>query len=131
MGTMRVLLDTHVLLWWLVDDARLPARPRSVIEEPDHTILVSSAAAWEIATKHRLGKLPEAEGIVRDFSALLAAAQMDILPISIEHALKAGALEAHHRDPFDRMLIAQGIIEDVPIMTKDAAFAAYDVRLLW
>lgn len=128
---MRVLLDTHALLWWLVDDPRLPDRLRAVIAEPDNAILVSSASAWEIATKHRLGKLPEATGIASNLEVLLQQAQMETLPITVAHALRAGALEGHHRDPFDRMLIAQGMIEGVPIATRDPAFALYEVELLW
>jgi PIN domain nuclease of toxin-antitoxin system len=130
-GPVKVLLDTHVLLWWLVDDPRLPAGPRSILAEPDNTLLVSSASAWEIATKHRLGKLPEAGEIVRDFENLLRRAQMSTLPISVAHALKAGSLPGHHRDPFDRLLIAQSLLEGVPIMTRDPAFEPYKVELLW
>lgn len=128
---MTILLDTHVLLWWFVDDPRLPAGPRAIIAEADTTIFVSSASAWEIATKYRLGKLPEAAEIVQNLEALLRQAQMEILPITVAHALKAGSLEGHHRDPFDRMLIAQGIIEKVPIVTRDPAFSSFNVELLW
>ena len=128
---MRYLLDTHALLWWLVDDERLSARSRAAIGDPDNDLFVSSASAWEISTKHRLGKLPEAEEIVRDFVDLLRQAQMIPLSVSIEHALKAGELPAHHRDPFDRMLIAQSMIEEMPIVTRDLAFAAYELELFW
>ena len=128
---MRYLLDTHALLWWLVDDEQLSAPARAAISDPDNDLFVSSASAWEISTKHRLGKLPEAGEIVRDFGDLLRQAQMIPLPVSIEHALEAGALPDHHRDPFDRMLIAQSAIEDIPIITRDPAFAAYGVALVW
>ena len=128
---MRYLLDTHVLLWWMVDDEQLSASSRTVIGGPDNELFVSSASAWEISTKHRLGKLPEAGEIVRDFGDLLQRAHMMPLSVSIEHALKAGALPAHHRDPVDRMLIAQSAIEEMPIITKDPAFAAYGVELVW
>ena len=128
---MRYLLDTHALLWWMVDDEQLSASSRTVIGDPDNELFVSSASAWEISTKHRLGKLPEAGEIVRDFGDLLQRAHMTPLAVSIEHALKAGALPAHHRDPFDRMLIAQSAIEEMPIITKDPAFAAYGVELIW
>ena len=128
---MRVLLDTHALLWWLTDDPSLPGPLREVIADPANEIIVSAASAWEIATKHRLGKLPEASAVARDLDGLLVRAGMRPLPISIAHALRAGALEGHHRDPFDRMLIAQGQLESLPIMTADPAFGLYDVELLW
>ena len=129
--TSRLLLDTHVLLWWLFDDHRLTALARSIIQNPANTILVSSASGWEISTKHRLGKLPQAEEAVSKLPSLLQRARMDVLPISIEHALAAGALPGPHRDPFDRMLIAQGQIEKLPIVTSDAAFKQYSVTLIW
>ena len=100
----RFLLDTHALLWWLFDDHRLTDLARSIIRNPDNAILISSASGWEISTKYRLGKLPHAEEAVRNLPSLLQRARMDVLPISIEHALAAGALPGPHRDPFDRML---------------------------
>jgi PIN domain nuclease of toxin-antitoxin system len=127
----RFLLDTHVLLWWLFDDHRLTALARSIIQNPANTILVSSASGWEISTKYRLGKLPQAEEAVSNLPSLLQRARMDVLPISIEHALAAGALPGPHRDPFDRMLIAQGQIEKLSIVTSDAAFKQYSVTLIW
>jgi PIN domain nuclease of toxin-antitoxin system len=128
---LRFLIDTHVLLWWLFDDHRLTALARSIIQNPANTILVSSASGWEISTKHRLGKLPQAEEAVSNLPSLLQRARMDVLPISIEHALAAGALPGPHRDPFDRMLIAQGQIEKLSIVTSDAAFKQYSVALIW
>jgi PIN domain nuclease of toxin-antitoxin system len=128
---LRFLIDTHVLLWWLFDDHRLTALARSIIQNPANTILVSSASGWEISTKHRLGKLPQAEEAVSNLPSLLQRARMDVLPISIEHALAAGALPGPHRDPFDRMLIAQGQIEKLSIVTSDAAFKQYSVTLIW
>ena len=129
--TSRFLIDTHVLLWWLFDDHRLTALARSIIQNPANTILVSSASGWEISTKYRLGKLPQAEEAVSNLPSLLQRARMDVLPISIEHALAAGALPGPHRDPFDRMLIAQGQIEKLSIVTSDAAFKQYSVTLIW
>lgn len=128
---MRLLVDTHVLLWWLTDDPRLPSGTRGLIADPANEVMVSAASAWEVATKHRLGKLPEAAEVAMTFSDLIARAGMTPLPIAIAHALRAAQLEGHHRDPFDRMLIAQGQIEEVPIVTADPAFSRYDVRLLW
>jgi PIN domain nuclease of toxin-antitoxin system len=130
-ATSRFLLDTHVLLWWLFDDHRLTVLARSIIRNPANTILISSASGWEISTKYRLGKLPHAEEVVNDLPSLLRRARIDVLPITIEHALAAGALPGPHRDPFDRMLIAQGRIEKLSIVTSDAAFKQYSVSLVW
>src|SRR3972149_2885128 len=114
MGGMRVLLDTHVLLWWLFDDLGLSASARALIADPGNAVLVSSASAWEIAIKHRLGKLPEAKEAVENLPRLLREARIESLPITVEHALAAGALPGPHPDPFDRMLIAQSPIENLP-----------------
>ena len=125
------LLDTHVLLWWLFDDPKLSGTARDVIQAPDNTILVSSASGWEISTKHRLGKLPHAGEAVRNLPSLLRKSRMTVLSITMEHALAAGALPGPHRDPFDRMLIAQGQIEGLPIVTSDRVFQQYSVELVW
>lgn len=127
---MRVLLDTHTLLWWLFDDPKLSRAAREAIEPAESDVLVSSASAWEIATKYRLGKLPEAAEAANNLPRMLKEERMAVLPISLEHALKAGLLEGP-RDPFDRMLIAQGMLEDIPIITRDPAFHDYAVKLLW
>jgi len=127
----RYLLDTHVLLWWLFDDPKLSGPAHDVIQAPENTILVSSASGWEIATKHRLGKLPHADEAARDLPSLLRKSRMTVLPITMEHALAAGALPGPHRDPFDRMLIAQGRIEGLPIVTSDRVFKQYSVELVW
>lgn len=131
MGAVRLLLDTHALLWWLFDDPKLPESARAVIRNADNEVLVSSASAWEIATKHRLGRLPEAEEVARELPRLLREARFSTLPITLEHALAAGGLPGPHRDPFDRMLIAQAQLEAVPVVTADVAFERYDVRLVW
>ena len=125
------LLDTHVLLWWLFDDPKLSGTARDIIQAPDNTILVSSASGWEISTKHRLGKLPHAGEAVRHLPSLLLKSRMTVLSITMEHALAAGALPGRHRDPFDRMLIAQGQIEGLPIVTSDRVFQQYSVELVW
>jgi PIN domain nuclease of toxin-antitoxin system len=127
----RFLLDTHVLLWWLFDDPTLSARAHNLIQAPDNKILVSSASGWEIATKHRLGRLPHAGEVVENLPSLLRKSRMDVLPITMEHALAAGALPGPHRDPFDRMLIAQAQIEGLPIVTSDRVFKDYPVELVW
>jgi PIN domain nuclease of toxin-antitoxin system len=119
---MKVLIDTHVFLWWLFDDPKLCKTARNVIAAPANTILLSSASAWEIATKHRIGKLPEAKEIIANFQILLDKARFQTLSITLEHSLKAGSLNIQHKDPFDRMLIAQAEIENLPIITYDKAF---------
>ena len=125
------LLDTHVLLWWLFDEPKLSDLAHSVIQAPDNTILISSASGWEIATKYRLGKLPHAGEVAHNLPALLRKSRMDVLSITMEHALAAGALPGPHRDPFDRMLIAQAQIEGLRIVTSDRVFEQYPVELVW
>ncbi|MBE9581798.1 MAG: type II toxin-antitoxin system VapC family toxin, partial [Proteobacteria bacterium] len=125
----RFLLDTHVLLWWLFDDPKLSGPAHDVIQAPDNTILVSSASGWEIATKYRLGKLSHAGEAAHNLPSLLRKSRIDVLPITMEHALAAGAFSGPHRDPFDRMLIAQGQIEGLPIVTSDPVFKQYSVEL--
>lgn len=128
---MRFLLDTHTLLWWMTADERLSSMASSLIRKRENDPLVSAVSAWEIATKFRLGRLPAASDLVRNFTADLAARRMAILPMSAEHGLQAGLLPGPHRDPFDRMLIAQALAEEVPILSNDKAFDAYGVRRLW
>lgn len=127
----NLLLDTHALLWWLFDDAHLSAGAREMIAAPEHCLWVSAASAWEIATKTRLGKLPEAEDLARKLPAYLRQARFLELPISIEHSLRAGGLPGPHRDPFDRMLIAQSFITGYPVVTIDPVFHSYGVKTIW
>lgn len=128
---MRVLLDTHTLLWWFTDDQRLSAKARMLIGDANNEIMVSAASAWEIATKHRLGKLDEAAEAVVCFEDLVAADGFTLLPISHRHGLRAGIFQAAHRDPFDRMLAAQAEIESVPLLTLDPAFKQFDIVTIW
>ncbi len=128
---VTVLLDTHVLLWSLVDDAKLSPEARAIIKAPETVLLVSSASGWEIATKHRLGKLPEAAEVVNYLPRHLRRLRAEVLPISLEHALLAGGLPGPHRDPFDRMIIAQGQAEGVPVVTADPVFKNYGVQVIW
>ena len=128
---MRLLLDTHALLWWLSDDAQLPASARKLIANEKNTILVSAASAWEVAIKVRLGKLPSAADLASDFAAYLASESFESLSISVDHAIRAGLLPGTHKDPFDRMLIAQAQAEDVPILSNDAVFDGFGVRRVW
>ena len=128
---MRILLDTHVLLWWLFDDDTLSQPARSAIANPENEVLVSSASAWEIATKHRLGKLDEAREVVRDLPGLLRRARFQVLPIVLEHALRAGSLPDVHRDPIDRMLVAQSKLEELVLVSSDRVLKKYKVDILW
>jgi len=128
---VRLLLDTHTLLWSFNAAPSLSSRARRLIEDGGNEILVSAASAWEIATKVRLGKLPTGEELIADFEGYLAQLGCDALPISLEHALRAGRLPGEHRDPFDRMLIAQAQTEDLPIVSNDRIFDVYAVRRIW
>ena len=128
---MKILLDTHAVLWWLFDDARLSLNARKVIASPDSTVFMSSASAWEIATKYRLGKLPEAKEAVERLPHLLQLNRMEELPISVAHALAAGLLRIAHRDPFDRMLIAQARLESMSVVTTDPQFQGHNVQIIW
>ena len=128
---MRLLLDTHTLLWCFNAAPSLSARARRLIEDGNNQIFVSAASAWEIATKVRLGKLPTGEELVSDFEAYLAQLGCDALPISLEHAVRAGRLAGEHRDPFDRMLIAQAQAENLPIVSNDRVFDDYHVHRIW
>lgn len=128
---MRVLLDTHTLIWWMIDDPQLSKAAHSAIERDENLSLVSAASAWEIATKVRLGRLPAVDDLVQDFVANLALHRIEILGVSGEHGIRAGLLPGPHKDPFDRMLIAQAQAEDIPIVSNDAALDGYGVRRIW
>ena len=128
---MRALLDTHTFLWWLTESSRLSETVRRTIFDPSVEKLISAATAWEITTKHRLGKLPDADPIASDIPGAIAAQGFQELPLSVADAARAGALPGPHRDPFDRMLIAQALSRDLGLISNDAAFDRYPVRRLW
>jgi PIN domain nuclease of toxin-antitoxin system len=124
---MRVLADTHIVLWYFTDSDRLTERATSLLEAETTDVLLSAVVVWEIAIKRAIGKL---DAPTRYREAFLGAGA-EALPIEHHHAERAGALPPHHRDPFDRMLVAQAQLEDAIIVTADPAFAAYDVRTAW
>ena len=128
---MRLLLDTHALIWWLTDSRRLNRMVRRAIYDPANEKLISAASAWEIATKHRLGKLPEAETVVPDLPGTIADQGFSELPITVDDAMRAGQLAGHHTDPFDRMLIAQALARNIPLVSNEQVFDRYGVRRLW
>lgn len=116
------LLDTHILLWWLFNDPKLDTQCRDIIRNPKNRLFVSSASAWEIATKYRIGKLPEAKQLIEEYAQILSQAKFIELSITSAHALRAGNLPIAHRDPFDRMITAQAELEGLPVLTYDKAF---------
>jgi PIN domain nuclease of toxin-antitoxin system len=128
---MRVLVDTHALLWAVTGDRQLSRRAHSVLASLDNEVFVSAASAWEVCTKFRLGKLPDAESLVSDFSRIIEQLGFYPLSISLEHAQRAGGLPGAHRDPFDRMLIAQAQAEDLPLVSNERLFDSYGVRRIW
>jgi len=130
-GEVTYLLDTHVLLWWLFDDKRLSRRSTALLRDPNRRMAVSSASAWEIATKHRLGRLDSAAPLVGDFSAWVGKAGFVELPITSAHALRAGAWDVHHRDPFDRMLAAQSDLDGLRLISRDPVFEDFGVDVVW
>lgn len=128
---MKLLLDTHALLWWFTDDARLSESARQAIADEANEIFVSAASAWEIATKQRIGKLDDVPEAASRFGELVAADGFVHLPVTYLHALRAGAYDVTHRDPFDRMLAAQSELESLTLVTRDPAFAAFGCHTLW
>jgi PIN domain nuclease of toxin-antitoxin system len=128
---MRLLLDTLALLWWLDGDRSLTRHARAVIADEENQIFVSAASAWEITTKARLGKLPGADAVAGDVVGCVTSQGFASLDITLLHAQRAGRLPGIHRDPFDRMLIAQAQLEDLTLVSNETAFDAYGVTRLW
>jgi PIN domain nuclease of toxin-antitoxin system len=122
----RLLLDTHVLIWWLANDMELGPEAKAMIAEPRNVIAVSAASTWEISIKRALGKLVVPENM----DAIVEDEGFIKLPISLFHGEQAGSLPAYHRDPFDRMLIAQAQAEGLEIVTGDARFAQYGIKCI-
>ncbi|MEO6445680.1 MAG: type II toxin-antitoxin system VapC family toxin [Gemmatimonadaceae bacterium] len=128
---MRVLLDTHALLWWLAGDKQLSKRARLTVTDEENQIFVSAASAWEVSTKHRIGKLPGAGPLAVDFAREVRQQGFSELPITLAHAQVAGALPGEHRDPFDRMLVAQAREEKMALVSNEAVFDAFGVERIW
>lgn len=128
---MRLLLDTHTFIWWLAGDEALSGPARRAIADETNDICISAASAWEITTKHRLGKLSGVSAIVADLEATIAEQGFTGLAISLRHGQAAGALPGPHRDPFDRMLIAQAMLENLVLVSNEQPFDAYGVSRLW
>lgn len=128
---MSLLLDSHALIWWLSGDRRLSEHARNALMDESGDVYVSAASAWEITTKYRLGKLPEAGAIALAFEDVLAEQAFTPLAVSVRHAQMAGNMEGAHKDPFDRMLIAQALVEDLVLISNEKAFDAFGVSRLW
>ena len=128
---MKVLLDTHTLLWAVINPAPLSNAAVTVIDDKANIILISAASAWEIATKVRKGKLPGAEAFERDFLHTLDNLGYALLSIDAEAALRAARLTGNHRDPFDRMIAAQALALDIPVISKDPKLDQFGVRRIW
>ena len=128
---MRLLLDTHALIWWLAGDEKLSLRARDAIADEANTVAVSAASAMEVATKHRIGKLPDAALLAQDFESIVADQGFSELSISVRRARLAGEMGIAHKDPFDRLLIAQALAEDMVLVSNEARFDDSAVKRLW
>jgi PIN domain nuclease of toxin-antitoxin system len=128
---LRLLLDTHALIWWLAGDQALSGHARAAIADEVNSIAVSAASAMEVATKFRIGKLPDAALLAQDFQAIIADQGFAELAISVHHARLAGEMNIAHKDPFDRLLIAQAQSEDMVLISNEALFDGFAVKRLW
>ena len=128
---MRILLDTHAFVWWLAGSSRLAETARRAVSIEENDIMVSAVSVWEIATKHRLGKLPEADALAGNMRAAIAGQGFEELPISVADAERAGRLAGDHRDPFDRMLVAQALAHDLVLVSNEDMFDRFGVHRLW
>jgi PIN domain nuclease of toxin-antitoxin system len=128
---VRLLLDTHALLWWLLGDPALSPVARNAIADPGSEVFASAASAWEITTKFRIGKLPKAAVITADIAGIIAQHGFIELPVSVRQGQLAGSLPGIHKDPFDRILVAQAILADMQIVSRDEILSAYGIARLW
>jgi PIN domain nuclease of toxin-antitoxin system len=127
---LNLLLDTHVLFWWVLTPSALSAAARDSIDRAD-AVCVSAATAWEIATKVRIGKWPQAKVLIDDFSKHLAIPGFLNLPVTVEHARHAGLMPGAHKDPFDRLIAAQAIIEGMTVVSADPKLAGFGAPIIW
>jgi PIN domain nuclease of toxin-antitoxin system len=128
---MKILFDSHAFVWFLLGDRRLPPRLRESLEVPETEFVISAACVWEIATKVRRGRWPEAEAVMANLDLVLSTRACIPLAISVEHARTAGFFNWRHHDPFDRILAAQSQIEAIPLVTADPVFRAFGVSVIW
>jgi len=128
---MRLLLDTHTFLWYILGGLRLSTRARSLLQSPVNELFLSIASAWEVGIKVSTGKLTLSEPLEAYFREQVLINSISLLPVTLEHAAFVSTLPFHHRDPFDRMLVAQSLAEGVPIISADPALDAYGVVRFW
>ena len=128
---MKILLDTHAFLWWITDDQKLSSRAREVISDAENELFFSAASGWEISIKVQLGRLKLPEEPERFIPEQLRMNFIRSLPIQMRHALFVSALPHHHRDPFDRILVAQAQLEEMSILSADLQMSRYQVELIW
>ena len=128
---MRALLDTHTFIWWITDDPRLSPRVREIIGNGKNELFLSAASGWEMAIKAKLGRLQLPDSLERFIPEQMALNAIESLPVQMSHALHVYKLPTHHRDPFDRLLIAQAQLENLPILTVDPQISRYPVKVIW
>jgi PIN domain nuclease of toxin-antitoxin system len=128
---VRLLLDTHALLWFVWGHSKLSLKAEALMRSPDSELLLSTATYWEIAIKLSLNKLRLADPYEEFMDRAIADNDLTVLPITVKHAAAVAVLPFHHRDPFDRLLVAQAMVEQVPILSNDALFDAYSIARLW
>ena len=128
---MKALLDTHAFIWWVTNNRHLSRHAREFVADPENSFLISATSAWEIATKFRLGRLPEAASLAEDVAGAIAREGFEPLPVSVAHGQRAGLLPEPVRDPFDRMLIAQAQAEDLALVSNERIFDNYGTRRVW
>lgn len=128
---MRLLLDTHALAWWYLDDPHLTQRVRLLIEDPDNTVFASAISAYEAGYKHRIGKWPDVGPLLAAFDEFVESQRLALLPITGKHAVRAASYEVDHGDPFDRILAAQAEIEDLTLATQDRWFSKFGTKTVW
>lgn len=130
-GAVRYLLDTNTLYWWIFFPELLPRRVRDILDDPEVTAFVSAVSAYEMSYKFHRGRWPEIADLVRDFEQVVTAERFGLLPLTAAHATRAGAFPAEHRDPFDRMLVAQSMVEGLAIVSNDKGLSLLGAAPVW